>query len=146
MTSTTPKRAGRVAWTERDPAIIAVVGLVLIALLLIVAGSWQRLPFVDHSTSYRAEFTDAAMYLAPQIIGDTFKLVSLVFVYYLMSLNQAWVLAGMELLQAAVILAAYLLLVPSLGDRAAVTSYAIATLIVMMATLGLVAANRRTLA
>ena len=54
------KRAGRIAWTERDPAIIAVVGLVLIALLLIVAGSWQRLPFVDHSTSYRAEFTDAA--------------------------------------------------------------------------------------
>jgi O-antigen/teichoic acid export membrane protein len=95
---------------------------------------------------FSAEFTDAAMYLAPQIIGDTFKLVSLVFVYYLMSLNQASVLAGMELLQAAVILAAYLLLVPSLGDRAAVTSYVIATLIVMMATLGLVAANRRTLA
>ncbi|GAA1934661.1 MCE family protein [Nocardioides marmoribigeumensis] len=56
----TPKRAGRVAWTERDPAVIAVVGLVLIALLLLVAGSWQRLPFVDRSTSYRAEFTDAA--------------------------------------------------------------------------------------
>ena len=56
----TPQRSGRVAWTERDPAVIAVVGLVAIALLLIVAGSWQRLPFVDHSTSYRAEFSDAA--------------------------------------------------------------------------------------
>jgi phospholipid/cholesterol/gamma-HCH transport system substrate-binding protein len=54
------KRKGRVAWTERDPAVIAVVGLVLLTLLLIVAGSWQRLPFVDRSTSYRAEFTDAA--------------------------------------------------------------------------------------
>jgi phospholipid/cholesterol/gamma-HCH transport system substrate-binding protein len=61
MTATSaPKRAGRVAWTERDPAMIAVVGLVLLALLLLVAGSWQRLPFVDRSTSYRAEFTDAA--------------------------------------------------------------------------------------
>ena len=54
------KRAGRVAWTERDPAVIAVVGLVLITLLILVAGSWQRLPFVDRSTTYRAEFTDAA--------------------------------------------------------------------------------------
>jgi phospholipid/cholesterol/gamma-HCH transport system substrate-binding protein len=54
------KRKGRVAWTERDPAVIAVVGLVLLTLLLVVAGSWQRLPFVDRSTSYRAEFTDAA--------------------------------------------------------------------------------------
>jgi phospholipid/cholesterol/gamma-HCH transport system substrate-binding protein len=57
---TAPKRAGRVAWTERDPAIIAVVGLAALALLLLVAGSWQRLPFVDRSTSYRAEFSDAA--------------------------------------------------------------------------------------
>jgi O-antigen/teichoic acid export membrane protein len=96
--------------------------------------------------AFSAEFTDAATYLGPQIAGDAFKLVSLVFVYYLMSLNHASVLASMELLQAAVILIVYLLLVPSMGDRAAVTSYAAATLIVMTATLGLVAANRARLA
>ena len=93
---------------------------------------------------FSAEFASAAIYLAPQITGDTFKLVSLVFVYYLMSLNQASVLAGMELLQAAVIVVGYLLLFPVLGDLAPVVSYATATLIVMTATLGVVAATRRT--
>lgn len=95
---------------------------------------------------FSAEFTDAAIYLAPQIVGDTFKLVSLVFVYYLMSLNHASVLAAMELLQASVILIAYRLLLPHVGNLAPVVSYAVATLIVMTATLGIVAATRQKLA
>lgn len=92
---------------------------------------------------FSAEFTEAAIFLAPQIVGDTFKLVSLVFVYYLMSLNHASVLAAMELLQASVILISYLFLVPHLGNLAPVVSYAVATLIVMTATLGVVAAATR---
>lgn len=94
---------------------------------------------------FSAEFTDAAIYLAPQIIGDTCKLGSLVFVYYLMSLNHASVLAAMELLQAAVILVAYLLSVPTLGSLAPVVSYAVATVVVLTATLAIVALKRRTL-
>jgi O-antigen/teichoic acid export membrane protein len=94
--------------------------------------------------AFAPAFTSAAVFLAPQIIGDTFKLVSLVYVYYLMSLNRASVLAGMEILQATLILGLYLTLVGWLGDLAAVVSYALATLIVMVATLGIVVRGRRT--
>jgi O-antigen/teichoic acid export membrane protein len=84
--------------------------------------------------AFSADFVDAATYLVPQIIGDGFKLLSLVFVYYLMALNRASVLAAMELLQATLILVAYVILVRYLGDRAAVMSYALATFIVSAAT------------
>jgi O-antigen/teichoic acid export membrane protein len=89
--------------------------------------------------AFSQAFANAAVYLGPQIVGDAFKLVSLVLVYYLMSLNRASVLAGMELLQAALILATYWTLVQQLGDLAAVVSYALATFVVMIATLGLAA-------
>ena len=94
--------------------------------------------------AFSQAFANAAVYLGPQIVGDTFKLVSLVFVYYLMSLNRASVLAGMELLQATLILGTYWILVPQLGDLAAVVSYALATFVVMIATLGLAARTRST--
>ncbi|WP_183094175.1 MCE family protein [Nocardioides stalactiti] len=54
------RRAGRVAFTERNPVVIAIVGLVGIAATLALVASWNRLPFVDDSTTYRAEFTDAS--------------------------------------------------------------------------------------
>ena len=44
----------------------------------------------------------------------------------------------MEVLQAGLILVAYLILVDQLGDRAAVVSYALATFVVSAATLVLV--------
>ncbi|WP_370248967.1 MCE family protein [Nocardioides sp.] len=50
----------RRSWTERDPVPIAIVGVLAITLLLTVAMAWQRLPFVDRTLTYRAEFTDAA--------------------------------------------------------------------------------------
>jgi O-antigen/teichoic acid export membrane protein len=84
---------------------------------------------------FSSAFTDAAIYLAPQILGDCFKLVSLVFVYYLMALNRASVLAWMEMLQAGVVLAGYWGLVQTLGDRAPVMSYVLATSAVMVVTL-----------
>ena len=83
---------------------------------------------------FSSAFTGAAVYLAPQILGDGFKLVSLVFVYYLMSLNRASVLAWMEMLQAGLILVGYWGLVQALGDRAPVTSYVLATAAVMVVT------------
>jgi antigen flippase len=89
--------------------------------------------------AFSAAFADAGAYLVPQIVGDGFKLVSLLFVYYLMALNRASVLAAMELLQAGLILVAYLIIVPRVGDRAAVLSYALATFLVSVATLALVA-------
>ncbi len=89
--------------------------------------------------AFSREFEDAATYLAPQILGDAFKLLSLLFVFYLMALNRVWVLAAMEVLQAGVILVAYWILVGQLGDRAAVVSYALATVVVSAATLVLVA-------
>jgi len=49
------RRAG-----ERNPVLLAVNGLVAIALVLAVAASWRRLPFVDSSVAYRAEFADAS--------------------------------------------------------------------------------------
>jgi O-antigen/teichoic acid export membrane protein len=92
--------------------------------------------------AFSSSFTNASIYLAPQIFGDAFKLVSLLFVYYLMSLNRASVLAGMELLQAGLILVSYWILAHSLGDLAAVVSYALATLVVMIATLAIFATSR----
>lgn len=54
------RRAGRIAFTERNPVTIAICGLILIAAVLALTANWQRLPFIDDSTTYRAEFTDAA--------------------------------------------------------------------------------------
>lgn len=54
------RRNGRTSWTERDPVPIAVGGLLVLALLFGLTINWQRLPFVDASTTYRAEFTDAS--------------------------------------------------------------------------------------
>lgn len=53
-------RIRRVALAERNPAVVAVCGLLLIGLVLTLSATWQRLPFVDDSRAYRAEFTDAA--------------------------------------------------------------------------------------
>ena len=92
--------------------------------------------------AFSSAFANAAMFLAPQIAGDAFKLVSLVFVYYLMSLNRASILAWMELLQAALMLVTYGLLVQRLGAQAAVASYTLATLGVMTATLCFAAVTR----
>ena len=83
------------------------------------------------------------IYLAPQLVGDAFKLGSLLVVYYLMSLNRASVQAAMELLQAALILITYEVLVQQLGDLAPVVSYSVATSIVLTATLGFAAVTRR---
>ena len=92
--------------------------------------------------AFSSAFLDAAIYLGPQIVGDAFKLTSLVFVYHLMARNRASVQAAMELLQAGLIVGAYLLLIKSLGHMAAVTSYAIATLIVAAVTIILAARDR----
>ncbi|WP_188113348.1 MCE family protein [Nocardioides humilatus] len=54
------RRHGRIAWTERNPVPIALCGLLLVAGLLVAAANWHRLPFIDDSTTYRAEFTDAS--------------------------------------------------------------------------------------
>jgi hypothetical protein len=89
--------------------------------------------------AFSRAFTDATTFLVPQIVGDGFKLLSLLFVYYLMALNRATVQAAMELLQAGLILVAYWILVQHLGDRAAVVSYALSTFVVSAATLVLVA-------
>ena len=89
--------------------------------------------------AFSRAFTDATTFLVPQIVGDGFKLLSLLFVYYLMALNRPTVLAAMELLQAGLILVGYLTLVQHLGNRAAVVSYALATFVVSTATLVLAA-------
>ncbi len=88
-------------------------------------------------------FASATVFLAPQILGDACKLTSLVFVYHLMSRNRASVQAATELIQAGIILVVYCVLVESLGRMAAVISYAIATPIVLAATLILVARDPR---
>lgn len=50
----------RVAWTERNPVPIAIIGLALIAAVLALSASWTRLPFVDASQGYSAVFSDAS--------------------------------------------------------------------------------------
>lgn len=92
--------------------------------------------------AFSTEFTAAAPYLAPQIAGDAFKLLSLLFVYYLTALNRVSVLAAMEVLQAVVLLIAYWILVPQAGERAPVFSYVIATVVVSATTLVVVRARR----
>ena len=93
--------------------------------------------------AFSSAFANAVVYLLPQIVGDAFKLGSLLIVYYLMSFNRASVQPAMELLQAAVILMAYRALVAYVGDLAAVISYTVATLVVLTATLGLATVTRR---
>ncbi|KRA28021.1 MULTISPECIES: MCE family protein [unclassified Nocardioides] len=46
--------------TERNPVIVAVLGLTAIALLMALAMNFQRLPLVGGGTTYRAEFADAS--------------------------------------------------------------------------------------
>ncbi len=58
--------------------------------------------------AFSRAFSDAATFLVPQIVGDGFKLLSLLFVYYLMALNRAAVLAAMEIFQAGLIVVAVL--------------------------------------
>ena len=93
--------------------------------------------------AFSAAFADAARYLAPQIVGDAFKLTSLLFVYHLVARNRASVQAAMELLQAGLIVGVYFLLIKSLGHMAAVMSYAVATVIVAAVTIVLVSRDRR---
>lgn len=50
----------RAPFTERNPVATALIGLLGLGLVLALAASWQRLPWVDDSTTYRAEFTDAS--------------------------------------------------------------------------------------
>jgi hypothetical protein len=93
--------------------------------------------------AFSSAFADAVVYLLPQIVGDAFKLGSLLVVYYLMSLNRASVQAAMELLQAAVMLVTYGALVDYLADLAAVASYTVATSVVLIAACGFAAITRR---
>jgi phospholipid/cholesterol/gamma-HCH transport system substrate-binding protein len=48
------------AASERNPVHLAVLGLTLIAVVLVLAMNFQRLPLVGGGTTYRAEFADAA--------------------------------------------------------------------------------------
>ena len=54
------RRQGRIAFTERNPVLLAVCGLTLLALVLALAASWPRLVLATGSTTYKAEFTDAS--------------------------------------------------------------------------------------
>jgi O-antigen/teichoic acid export membrane protein len=114
------------------------IGVLIFALFLSGAAVLYFSRDVVLRLAFSRAFTDATTFLVPQIVGDAFKLLSLLFVYYLMALNRASVLAAMELLQAGLILVAYWILVQYLGDRAAVVSYTLATFIVSAATLVLV--------
>lgn len=46
--------------SERNPVVLAVLGLTAMALLMVLAMSFQRLPLVGGGTTYRAEFSDAS--------------------------------------------------------------------------------------
>jgi O-antigen/teichoic acid export membrane protein len=115
------------------------IGVLIFLLFLPGAGVLYFARDIFLRVAFSREFTDAATFLVPQLVGDAFKLLSLTFVYYLLALNRAAVLAAMELLQAGLILVGYLMLVQHLGDRAPVVSYALATFVVGAATLVLVA-------
>ncbi|HKW01833.1 MAG TPA: oligosaccharide flippase family protein [Vicinamibacterales bacterium] len=115
------------------------IGVLIFALFLSGAAVLYFARDVVLRLAFSQAFTDATTFLVPQIVGDGFKLLSLLFVYYLLALNRATVQAAMELLQAGLILVAYLMLVQHLGDRAAVVSYALATFVVSAATLVLAA-------
>lgn len=54
------RRQGRIAFTERNPVVLAVCGLTLIAVVLALAASWPRLVLAAGSSTYQAEFTDAS--------------------------------------------------------------------------------------
>ena len=48
------------SFNERNPVTIAVVGLLTSIAVILAAFYWKQLPFVNGSTSYHADFTEAA--------------------------------------------------------------------------------------
>lgn len=48
------------SFTERNPVTIAVVGLLTTVVVILAAFYWKRLPLVNNTTGYHADFTEAA--------------------------------------------------------------------------------------
>lgn len=48
------------SFNERNPVTIAVVGLLSAVAVVLAAFYWKQLPFIDTSTGYHADFTEAA--------------------------------------------------------------------------------------
>ncbi|CAN5685185.1 O-antigen translocase [soil metagenome] len=135
----------QLAATPRSDQRRRLLEIALLVLVLFVAGASVLFLLGERIlvSVFSPAFASATVFLAPQILGDACKLTSLVFVYHLMSRNRASVQAATELIQAGIILVVYCVLVESLGRMAAVVSYAIATPIVLAATLILVARDPR---
>ena len=111
------------------------IGLVIFVLFTSGAAVLYLFSGTILTLAFSPAFAKATVYLAPQIIGDAFKLGSLLFVYYLVSLNRAAVQAWLEVLQAVLIVTFYALFTHKFGDLAAVISYAMATFLIFLMTL-----------
>ena len=48
------------SFNERNPVAIAVIGLIAAVAVILAAFYWKRLPFINSSTGYHADFTEAA--------------------------------------------------------------------------------------
>ncbi|HEY9057575.1 MAG TPA: hypothetical protein VIN77_10535 [Aurantimonas sp.] len=108
------------------------IAIVILALFLV--GAAVFLAFSD--TVLRLAFSDtfraAGIYVGPQLLGDGLKLGALVFVYYFVAAGRASVQAGAEVLVAAIMVVAYIVLLPRLGALTPLVSYAIASSVLLL--------------
>ena len=111
--------------------------LVFIALFAVGAVAFYLLREPVIRIAFSAEFLPAASFVAPQLVGDLAKVGSWVFVYYFISVSRIWVQGLAEAAQAAIMVLAYVLLLPVLGPQAAVVGNMSACLLVLLATAAL---------
>lgn len=86
---------------------------------------------------YSEEFLVASSLVLPQLIGDTFKVGTLLLYYYFMSRGRVLVVLVLELALGVMLYALYLILVPSYGVFAPIYAYAAAYAGVLLVATGL---------
>jgi O-antigen/teichoic acid export membrane protein len=118
-------------------------GLVFPALFAAGAVAFYLLREPVIRVAFSVEFLPAVSFVAPQLVGDLAKVGTWIFVYYFISISRIWVQGFAEAAQATIMILAYLMLLSTLGQRAAVVGHMIACLLVLFATSALFLFRRK---
>jgi O-antigen/teichoic acid export membrane protein len=73
--------------------------------------------------AYSKSFVSSSSYVVPQLLADFFKILSSFFIYRFVAMGRPYVQALGEVIQAIIMLATFLILLPGLSGQAAVWSY-----------------------
>jgi O-antigen/teichoic acid export membrane protein len=91
---------------------------------------------------YSEKFLAAASLFLPQLVGDTFKVGTLLLYYYFMSRGRVLIVFVLELALGVTLYVLYLILAPSYGAFAPIYAYAAAYAGVLLVTTGFLLATR----